>query len=303
MKRHTIIFVPHAPHARMKFRKWRISTRQMAVLGAVLVLLPLLGLTSTVSYFSAAVDQEELERIRRENDQLRTVNQTFETSLDELSTQLEEYQGRIHKLAIVAGIAELSPSSEAGIGGMTPISSLTNADLEVAELEAAVQEGDEVDGLRGRLERLSNNIDTLQEAITERNAAVASLPSIAPVQGLFTSGFGYRKDPFHKRRAFHAGLDIVAAPGTPIMASGDAIVLRAGRIGALGNAVYLSHGDGIVTRYGHLQDVLVTPGQRVRRGDAIGTLGNTGRSTGPHLHYEVRVDNKARNPLGYILDR
>ena len=112
-----------------------------------------------------------------------------------------------------------------------------------------------------------------------------------------------RTDPIHGRRAFHQGLDISARPRTPVYAPADGLVLRAGRIGQLGNAVYVSHGYGLTTRFGHLASLDVEPGDRVRRGDVIGTVGNTGRSTGYHLHYEVHVDGKPVNPVAYLLDR
>ena len=126
---------------------------------------------------------------------------------------------------------------------------------------------------------------------------------MAPARGILTSSFGYRRDPVHGGRAFHQGVDIAAAPGHPVKVPADGMVIRAGRIGGLGKAVYVSHGYGLTTRYGHLAEISVEPGDEVQRGDVIGTVGSTGRSTGYHLHYEVRVDGKAVNPLAYILDR
>ena len=100
----------------------------------------------------------------------------------------------------------------------------------------------------------------------------------------------------------HNAVDIGSTPGHPVLAPGDGVVIRAGRIGRLGNAVYISHGFGITTRYGHLSRILVKPGQVVHRGQEIGDVGRTGRATGYHLHYEVRVDRRPVNPLGYMLD-
>jgi murein DD-endopeptidase MepM/ murein hydrolase activator NlpD len=117
-----------------------------------------------------------------------------------------------------------------------------------------------------------------------------------------TSGFGYRSDPMTHGPGIHQGVDIAASPGQPVHASAEGIVVRAGEVTGLGLAVYVAHAYGISTRYGHLSHVDVQPGQRVHRGDVVGRVGNTGRSTGYHLHYEVRVDGAAVNPLGYILD-
>ena len=122
-----------------------------------------------------------------------------------------------------------------------------------------------------------------------------------PVQSLtFTSNFGIRTDPFRGGAAMHAGVDIPGAYATPIYATADAIVNRTGWAGGYGNLVELNHGRGIQTRYGHLSSILVAPGTRVKRGQLIGLMGSTGRSTGTHLHYEVRIDGRAVNPVPFL---
>jgi murein DD-endopeptidase MepM/ murein hydrolase activator NlpD len=129
-----------------------------------------------------------------------------------------------------------------------------------------------------------------------------AIPSTEPVRGTsFTSGFGVRSDPFRGRAAMHAGIDLAGPVGTPIYATADATVGRSEyHSGGYGNLVELEHGHGIQTRYGHLSKSLVTAGQRVKRGDMIGLMGSTGRSTGSHLHYEVRIDGKAVNPVPFL---
>ncbi len=130
---------------------------------------------------------------------------------------------------------------------------------------------------------------------------VISIPSQKPVEVMeFTSGFGVRSDPFRGGAAMHAGVDIPGASGTTIYATADGVVLRSERAGGYGNLVEIDHGRGIQTRYGHLSASLVTPGQRVRRGDPIARMGSTGRSTGTHLHYEVRLDGHAVNPMPFL---
>jgi murein DD-endopeptidase MepM/ murein hydrolase activator NlpD len=130
---------------------------------------------------------------------------------------------------------------------------------------------------------------------------VASIPSAMPVRGArWTSGYGTRSDPFRGRAAMHAGIDMAGPVGTPIYATADGMVGRAGVSGGYGNLVELEHGSGIATRYGHLSRIMVEAGSRVRRGDLIGLMGSTGRSTGSHLHYEVRIDGRAVNPLPFL---
>jgi len=128
-----------------------------------------------------------------------------------------------------------------------------------------------------------------------------AIPSSQPVQGsAFTSGFGVRSDPFRGRAAMHAGIDLAGPIGTPIYATADAIVGRSEWAGGYGNLIELNHGGGIQTRYGHLTRSTVGAGQRVKRGQLIGYMGSTGRSTGSHLHYEVRIDGKAVNPVPFM---
>ena len=130
---------------------------------------------------------------------------------------------------------------------------------------------------------------------------VISVPSMQPVDKLtFTSNFGVRSDPFRGTAAMHAGVDIPGALGTPIYATADGVVSHAGRQGGYGNLVQINHGRGIETRYGHLSKIIVADNARVKRGQLIGLMGSTGRSTGSHLHYEVRVDGKAVNPIPFL---
>lgn len=137
-------------------------------------------------------------------------------------------------------------------------------------------------------------LDTLQQG------AIA-IPSVQPVQHLqFTSNFGIRSDPFRGTAAMHAGVDIPGPVGTPIYATADGIVDHAGRQGGYGNMVEINHGKGIATRYGHLSKILVADGAKVTRGQLIALMGSTGRSTGPHLHYEVRIDGHAVNPVPFL---
>ena len=135
------------------------------------------------------------------------------------------------------------------------------------------------------------------------NQAVIAIPSARPVQtsASFTSGFGVRSDPFRGRSAMHGGIDLAGPVGTPIYATADGIVNRSEwNNGGYGNLVEINHGQGIQTRYGHMSRLIARPGQRVRRGELIGLMGSTGRSTGSHLHYEVRIEGKAVNPVPFM---
>ena len=162
------------------------------------------------------------------------------------------------------------------------------------------------DGRGGPLEKAGNatfkalfnswkKLDSLQDG-------VISVPADKPVRtAAFTSGYGVRSDPFKGGAAMHAGIDLSGPLGTPIYATADGIVTTAGwNSGGYGNLIKVDHGRGIETRYGHLSSIGVSPGQRITRGQIIGRMGSTGRSTGSHLHYEVRIDGRAVNPVPFM---
>lgn len=144
--------------------------------------------------------------------------------------------------------------------------------------------------------------EELLTTLRDNQGFFASTPSIWPTDGWVTSDFGYRRSPFTDRREFHKGIDIAGPPGTPIYATAKGRVLSAGRDGAYGLTVTIDHGSGIVTLYAHMQRINVKTGQDVSRGELIGYIGSTGRTTGPHLHYEVRLNGMPVDPKRYILN-
>lgn len=132
-------------------------------------------------------------------------------------------------------------------------------------------------------------------------AAASNIPSIWPVTGPLRTGYGMRNDPFGGPSVeFHKGQDISAPTGTPVNATADGVVVIAGWVRGYGNGIYIDHGNGISTRYGHLSRIDVVVGQTIKKGQHLGLVGSTGRSTGPHLHYEVRINGQAINPLAYL---
>ena len=291
---HTIILVPHA-HA--KLRKWRVTNLQIGLVAGSFLLLTLIGAFFVWSHFSAKTNPVEIARLRSENEKLRGVNREFESSIRKLQNQLTSYEDRTRQLAIVAGIAALgaSDTAEAGIGGGTAIDPVDGpTDGEVG--------ADDLPAMASRMKEMDGTLAAVAARLQQRARWISQTPAITPVKGIFTSAFGSRSDPLTHGRGNHQGVDIAAAPGQPVRASADGIVMRAGSLGGLGNAIFVAHGFGITTRYGHLSKIEVRPGQRVKRGDVIGRVGNTGRSTGYHLHYEVRQDGDPVNPLVYILD-
>jgi murein DD-endopeptidase MepM/ murein hydrolase activator NlpD len=285
----TIIIVPHN---KTKFTKLTFTTRTfvLAVSGATLaVVLAVFALAYTGN---AVHRRAELERLQKENAELRSVNQQLEGAVAAVQGQLDEFEARTSRLALAAGLENtLAPVFEgelrteaAGSGG--PYDRLSFGPAEM-------------DHVGGRIDSLLGEIES---ELGERRRTLSCTPSIAPVHGVYTDGFGRRKDPFTGRWAWHRGLDISARKGTQVRAPADGVVVFSGWDSGYGRVLRISHGFGYTTVFAHLNAATVEPGDEVRRGQVIAEVGNTGRSTGPHLHYEVHADGKTVNPLYYILD-
>lgn len=191
-------------------------------------------------------------------------------------------------------IRGLGLSPERYVGGFRLVEGGMGGPFEAADGDEAAATADSEAQFRS-LFLTWKKLDTLEQT-------VVSIPSLQPVTTTITlsSTFGVRSDPFRGTAARHDGVDIPGAYGTPIYATADGVITRSGRWGGYGNMIEINHGRGIVTRYGHMSKLLVPENTRVKRGQMIGLMGSTGRSTGTHLHYEVRVDGQAVNPLPFL---
>jgi murein DD-endopeptidase MepM/ murein hydrolase activator NlpD len=195
-----------------------------------------------------------------------------------------------------------SGNSMQGIENNEEHSSLAGRDSSRDDLQAAVSVKNGLEWLSKEATVQEQILNELEQAAEQRSARWAATPSIWPVKGWVTSGFGPRVSPFTEKPAWHDGLDIGAAPNAPVQAPAQGRVTATGFDPKLGNIVRLDHGFGIETLYGHLAKGLVKEGQRVSRGDVIALVGSTGLSTGPHLHYMVKVNGQALDPTKYILE-
>jgi murein DD-endopeptidase MepM/ murein hydrolase activator NlpD len=284
---YTVLLLPHSSR---RFRKLQLSRGFVVVTGALLGGALLAGLLSPHLLFKLQTQSAALDQLQRENETLRLRSERFEEELGAIADQLAGYEDRSGRLASALGIEGGFPPPAAGGGEMALPRSGGQHSLFDQEIEA----------LQSRTDSLESSFEELDDRFRERMRRLSSTPSIMPVPGWFSHGFGWRKDPWSGKRQFHRGIDIVADAGTPIRATADGLVSRATRVADYGKMVDLSHGFGYVTRYGHMSEILVKPGQQVRRGDVIGRVGSTGRSTGPHVHYEVFRDGRRVNPWKYL---
>jgi murein DD-endopeptidase MepM/ murein hydrolase activator NlpD len=283
----TIIFVPHA---RAKSRKMNVSHKTFAWIVSLLTSSFCLSTFFSVQYFTSISQTHELNKLQKENRELQVANEQFSKSVESLRGQLHTVEDRTRKLAIIAGITTLDETSQGGVGGLRNDENTANPYR------------DDVDKMSFRSHRLESDLSVLEQKFVAQSQLLSSTPSIAPVRGILTDGFGGRSDPFTGEPGTHNAVDISSAVGQAVRAPADGIVVKSEWANGYGNVIYIAHGYGYSTRYGHLSSYAVHAGERVKRGDVIGYVGSTGRSTGPHLHYEVRLNNNPVNPLEYILN-
>jgi murein DD-endopeptidase MepM/ murein hydrolase activator NlpD len=287
---YTLILVPHA---KARFRKFQVSVRLLKWSGITAACLALAFVTMAVLYTRASFQVRRLHELEDLNETLSAKTQEYEQNAARLEARLKTLQGMVNKLGVMAGLDRLPPDPAiAGVGGVSSL------EMEAPSSESQVS----LKTMESDVAQLTERSARLEAFYKDRSLLLASTPSIWPARGYLSANFGNRNDPFTGQRDFHAGIDISTPRGTLVHAPADGVVVSTSVRGGYGNAIVLDHGFGIVSRYGHLDRFNVKPGQKVRRGDVIGFVGSTGKSTAPHLHYEVWVNDQAQNPIQYILD-
>lgn len=330
-KKVTLFFVTNDAGQSRKLVLQASWLKSLTLLGVILAFALLAAL---VDYLGLLAQTAENKRLIAENAQLTKQFQVIEGKVQALETSLERVKTFTTKLKLITNIEGEDRSLKLAMGVQPPanqqveeydqpmeqresINDLEKADSEFSEKkpineqkgELAVEESKDYASLAIRIDRSikdsqlrEQSVLDLWESLSERQSLLNSTPNIRPAKGWFTSRFGYRVSPFTGRPALHTGLDVAAAPGSPVYAPADGIVTYAGYDEGYGKMITLDHGYGVSTRYGHNSQIYVQVGQKVSRWDVVASVGNTGRSTGTHLHYEVRVNGVPRDPALYILD-
>lgn len=241
-----------------------------------------------------------------------------ENALGEQQQQISELAGRINtmrsqlfslhefekKIRVIADIkGQPDNINLSGMGGVSPGDIGARAPNDESRNDLLREMHHQLRMLDSAAQAQEENFSSLLGCLEDKRQMLASTPAIWPVNGGWvTSRFENRRSPFTGQLEFHQGLDIAAGTGTPVMASADGEVIFSGVQGALGNLIVIDHGRGVMTRYGHLHECAKKQGDRVKREEVLGAVGNSGQSTGPHLHYEVRVNSMPVNPDAYILN-
>ena len=249
-------------------------------------------------WLSAIVLADQREEAQRMQERMQGHLNAMAIRLGELQARMMRLDGIGDRLAAIAGLkpqelSALQPRGVPGVGGVSPGPS--SHTLSVDEFTALI------DRLAGQVEERSDQLGVLEGLLVQDSANRKFLPTRLPIaDAWFSSNFGYRIDPFTGHNAFHEGVDFQADAGTPIVAAASGKVLFAGVHPEYGKLVEIDHGNGLVTRYAHASLLLVRPGDLVVAGQRIAGVGSTGRSTGPHLHFEIRLHGVAQNPSRFL---
>ncbi len=301
-KHYTLMIIPSA-HSRV--RKFVVREKVLNVVvsltGLFLVALSLF----LVDYTKSQGKLRELKQLRAEVKTQRVQVVTLAQNMVDLEngmSRLRKFEAKL-RTAFDLDHDYYSQASLLGVGGgeATLADMVNSLDSRQKELISKIEQ--DLERLKGDIDLQERGFSELTEFLEDQKSMLVATPSIMPVKGWVTSGFKRRKDPFTQRLVWHRGMDISTNTGTPVIAPADGLVTYSGRKVDFGNIVTIDHGYGYITRYGHNSKNLVRAGQRVKRGQVIAFVGNTGRSTGPHLHYEVIRTGIPANPMNYILNK
>jgi len=317
---YTIVIFRGAKSAPLRYSFSGATVKRLKILGLALLLAQGVLLTH---YVIQSTQVWELGVLREETALLREQTSSFSVSLEDLKRRMLTMKEINQRLRIMLGIEDQRPvdmaSGKGGnevpmdggqpIVGMPPVAQPVLVQdpppgdvVPVGEKSLTKKVEQDIAWLKRHSTAEERILDELIEAAKDKSARWAATPSIWPVRGWVTSGFGARVSPFTGLLAMHDGVDIGASPNTPVQSPASGYVTSAGFDAKMGNVVLIDHGYGIQTEYGHLAKILVRQGHRVKRGDVVALVGSTGHSTGPHLHYMVKVKGQAVNPHNYILD-
>ena len=285
-KFYTCIIVPDASQ---QLHKLRVPIQALYVLAGIGLLSFFVAVGLGFHYIGMASRMENLQSLEAENAKLKVDTQQLLLTTTQLSRQLEALETEAETITRAIQDDPLLRKLGGGPAGGS------KTDVPTADLEAN-RDDVTVDSLQVRLGDLDKELALLDA----RTKQIRSTPTIWPLNGRIGSHFGNRLDPFTGDADVHLGIDIVADKGTPVKATADGVVRIAQRWGDYGNLVVLEHPKGFTTRYGHLSVFQVSQGTRVHKNDIIGYVGMTGRATAPHLHYEVRLNDRAVNPRPYL---
>jgi murein DD-endopeptidase MepM/ murein hydrolase activator NlpD len=290
---YTFIIVPNASS---RLRKLKLPTRALHGLAVVGVLSFFLLVGLGFSYVKMAFKAADYDKLQVENTNLKIQKKNLEVATVKLGEKLSNIENLFEKIQNLVENDNLTKRGKLNV----PAVGGSKVDYPTAELLGSGNLKNGVELLKDRTAEMETQL-TLLEQVAEKKATIRRLtPTIWPVKGNITSHYGNRADPFNGEAELHLGLDISALFGTQVHAPADGKIIYAQRKAAYGNLIIIDHGNGLTTRLGHLSRFNVKVGQKVRKNDVVGYVGTSGRSTAPHLHYEVRLNDRPVNPRNYL---
>jgi murein DD-endopeptidase MepM/ murein hydrolase activator NlpD len=276
------------------------ATAALVILASAAILIDYLRLKSglTAAHRNAAQIARQKDEIHHQRRQI----QQFAADINQLKNRVAALDVLEQEIRVAANLNDSGdPEGIFGVGG--PLPDDLDAELDLAERHNSLMR--DMHAQVGLLKRAAGqkqrDLEALLSGMEAQRNLLARTPTILPAEGWISSRFGYRKSPFGGRREFHKGVDIATNKGSPVVATADGLVTFSGAKASYGETVVIDHGHGIVTSYAHLAKTLVNRGDPIKRGDTVGLVGSTGRSTGPHVHYEVRLNGMPVNPQKYVL--
>ncbi|MFZ2084158.1 MAG: M23 family metallopeptidase [Candidatus Sulfotelmatobacter sp.] len=287
-KRFYILFVARGDDGQLRKISIPVHYLYVFVVGAAIGFLSLTGIAS--SYTRMLLKVSRYNELRTEKEQLKDRYSKLEEVAKERDVQVASLGSIASEVSALYGLKS-QPTLVTATQQQIHDADVTSSLDQLGALRTSALTGDASVGISLGMTRNATTADWYRA-----NAA----PNLWPVEGQVTGSFGERIDPFNGEGAFHSGVDISSNFGHPVIAPADGVITFADFMGGYGKAIMMDHGHGISTRYGHLSGFAVTPGQHVHRGDTIGYVGLSGRSTGPHLHYEVRINDTPVNPYKYL---
>ena len=287
-KRFYILFVARGDDGQLRKISIPVHYLYLFVVGAAIGFLSLTGIAS--SYTRMLLKVSRYNQLRTEKDQLKDNYSRLEQVAKERDVQVASLGSIAGEVSALYGLKS-QPTLVTASADQIQATEVSSSLDQLHALRTSALSGATMVGLTMGLTRNATTADWIR---------ANSAPNLWPVEGQVTGSFGERIDPFNGEGAFHSGVDISSAYGNRIVAPADGIVTFTDAMGGYGKAIVIDHGNGISTRYGHLSGFAVTTGQAVHRGDIIGFVGESGRSTGPHLHYEVRINDTPVNPYKYL---
>lgn len=294
-KHYSFIIVPHH---KGESKKISLTEKKVKILAGILSLVVILFTLFLVDYFTMNVTRQKYKALKEENARQRETITQYKIAVNRLRKDVDNFESITKKMSVIAGLKSPEVQRELGVGGGG------RGDEQALNPQVPPQDPGlkKAESLSQKAQGVDRNLNTLLEIFKDKEYQMATTPSIWPTNGWESSDFGPRTDPFTGKEEIHQGIDVAASLGSPIYATANGYVHKTKTEITGGNVIILNHGGGVTTVYCHLSKFNVQAGQKVKRGDVIGFVGQSGKAIGPHVHYEVRINGRAIDPMRYIVE-